>query len=594
MTDAVVNILLLEDEPAHAEAIRRALEASDLKAVLHVAGTLREYREAVAARPPDIALLDLVLPDGRALDVLTSLPHGRPFPILIITSYGNEQTAVEAMKAGALDYIVKSPEAFATMPHAVERALREWNALQERKRAEEARRESEERFRILFESSHDAIMTLEPPSWNFTSGNPAALAMFRAKNVQEFISFGLGILSPERQPDGGASADKAQKMIEAAMRDGSRLFEWTHARTDGTEFPATVLLTRMEQDGKVFLQATVRDITEQKREDEALRESEERFRFIFDSAIDGMLLVSLENQKINSANRSMSQMLGYSLEELKKLGTADIHPKEELPYVKEQIDIQSKDGLAPARDLPMRRKDGSVFYANVRGAQIILSGKKYLMGVFRDITERKQAEERLHETLQRLRLAITSTVRVIGMMVEARDPYTAGHQQKTTILAEAIAVELGLSPERIEGLRMAGQVHDVGKISVPAELLSKPTRLTPGEFKLVKTHAQKGYEILKDVEFPWPLAEIVYQHHERRDGSGYPRGLKGDEILMEARILAVSDTMEAMSSNRPYRPAPGLGVALEEIDKNKGVLFDPDVAAACLKLFKEKGFRFED
>ncbi|MCX6568099.1 MAG: PAS domain S-box protein [Candidatus Aminicenantes bacterium] len=264
----------------------------------------------------------------------------------------------------------------------------------DQKRAAEARRESEDRFRILFESSRDAIMILEPPAWNFTSGNPAALAMFGAKNVQEFISFGPGKLSPERQPDGRASAEKAQEMIEAAMRDGSRLFEWTHARIDGTEFPATVLLTRMEQDGKVFLQATVRDITEQKRGDEALRESEERFRFIFDNAADGMLLISLENQKIAGANSSMAQMLGYSVEELKKLGPADLHPKDKLPYVKEQMEIQARDRLAPSRDLPMRRKDGSVFYVNVRGAQIILSGKKYLMGVFRDITEIKQSEAR--------------------------------------------------------------------------------------------------------------------------------------------------------------------------------------------------------
>jgi PAS domain S-box-containing protein/putative nucleotidyltransferase with HDIG domain len=213
-------------------------------------------------------------------------------------------------------------------------------------------------------------------------------------------------------------------------------------------------------------------------------------------------------------------------------------------------------------------------------------------GISRDITARKTAEERLNETLQHLRAAMASTIRVLGLTVEARDPYTAGHQQRTTILAEAIAREMGLPPERIEGLHLAGLTHDVGKISIPAEILSKPTTLTATEYKLVKTHAQKGYEILKDVAFPWPLAEIVYQHHERMDGSGYPRGLKGEEILLEARILSLADTVEAMVSHRPYRPAQGPQLALAEIEKNKGILYDAVVAETCLKLFREKRFSF--
>ena len=276
----------------------------------------------------------------------------------------------------------------------------------ERKRAEEELREAEKHFRILFESSGDAIMILEPPDWNFTSGNPATLALFGAKNLQEFIAYGPGRLSPMRQPDGRASAEKAKEMIETAMREGSHFFDWTHMRIAGEEFPATVLLTRMEHAGKMFLQATVRDISEQKRAEETLRESEEKFRFIFDNAVDGMLLISLENQKIHSANTSMSQMLGYnSVEELKKLGAADIHPKQAVKevetYLKEQIEIQPSDALAPAKDLPMRRKDGSVFYANVSGAQIVLSGKKYSIGVFRDITDRRNVEEERISTLHR-------------------------------------------------------------------------------------------------------------------------------------------------------------------------------------------------
>jgi HD-GYP domain-containing protein (c-di-GMP phosphodiesterase class II) len=219
-------------------------------------------------------------------------------------------------------------------------------------------------------------------------------------------------------------------------------------------------------------------------------------------------------------------------------------------------------------------------------------GPTGMFASFQDITERKRAEERLNETLQHLRVAMASTIQVMGLTVEARDPYTAGHQQRTTVLAEAIGREMGLPPEKIEGLHMAGLVHDAGKISIPAEILSKPTKLTPGEYALVKMHAQRGYEILKDVVFPWPIAEIVRQHHERMDGSGYPRGLKAEEILMEARILSVSDTVEAMVSDRPYRPAQGVQMALAEVEKNKGLAYDAVVVETCLKLFREKGFSF--
>jgi len=178
--------------------------------------------------------------------------------------------------------------------------------------------------------------------------------------------------------------------------------------------------------------------------------------------------------------------------------------------------------------------------------------------------------------------------------VEARDPYTAGHQTRSADLARAIATEMGLPSEKIEGIRVAGSIHDIGKLSIPAEILSKPTKLSELEFSLIKEHARRGFEILKDVESPWPLAEIVDQHHERMDGSGYPRNLKGDAILIEARIIAVADVVESMASHRPYRPALGLDAALEELEKNRGTLYDEAVVDACLRLFREKGYRFAE
>jgi HD-GYP domain-containing protein (c-di-GMP phosphodiesterase class II) len=174
-----------------------------------------------------------------------------------------------------------------------------------------------------------------------------------------------------------------------------------------------------------------------------------------------------------------------------------------------------------------------------------------------------------------------------------RDPYTAGHQIRSADLARAIAKEMELPQDKIDGIRLAGSIHDIGKLSIPAEILSKPSKLTNLEISLIKEHSLIGYEMLKNVESPWPLAQIVYQHHERMDGSGYPQGLKGDEILMEARIMAVADVVESMASHRPYRPALGIEAALKEIEKNKGILYDADVVNACLRLFREKSYQLK-
>lgn len=198
----------------------------------------------------------------------------------------------------------------------------------------------------------------------------------------------------------------------------------------------------------------------------------------------------------------------------------------------------------------------------------------------------------LRESEKKLRLSLLESIAALAATVEMRDPYTAGHQRRVAQLAIAIARELKLPDEEVEGIHLASVVHDVGKIRVPAEILSKPGRLTDLEFKLIKEHPQNGHELLRSIDFPWPIAEIVWQHHERLDGSGYPRALKGDEILLDARIISVADVVESMVSHRPYRPALGLDAALEEVTLNKGRIFDATVVDACIRLFREQGFSF--
>ena len=212
---------------------------------------------------------------------------------------------------------------------------------------------------------------------------------------------------------------------------------------------------------------------------------------------------------------------------------------------------------------------------------------------FTDVTSRKKTEEELKKSFEQQKIAMEGTVRAIAYTVETRDPYTAGHQRRVTKLACAIGEEMKLSRDQIEGLRMSGELHDIGKIHVPAEILSKPGQISEAEYTIIKTHSQVGHDILKTIEFPWPVAKIVLQHHERIDGSGYPQGLKAKNILLEAKILAVADVIEAMATHRPYRPALSIEEALKEISKNKGKLYDSEVAESCLKVFKEKKFKLE-
>lgn len=208
--------------------------------------------------------------------------------------------------------------------------------------------------------------------------------------------------------------------------------------------------------------------------------------------------------------------------------------------------------------------------------------------------ERNQAMKDLERSLDIVKKTMDGIVHAMALTVEMRDPYTAGHQTAVAGLGSAIATDMGLSRDQIEGIRMTGLIHDIGKISVPVSILSKPGPLSEAEFNVIKEHPRVGYDILKGIEFPWPIAKIVFQHHERINGSGYPMGLSGEEILLEARILAVADVAEAMASHRPYRPGLGIEKALEELSVKKNVLYDPSVVEACVTLFVDKDFTFKE
>ena len=248
--------------------------------------------------------------------------------------------------------------------------------------------------------------------------------------------------------------------------------------------------------------------------------------------------------------------------------------------------------------LPMggTRKDGRRIIISYSSAPVFDSRNRIVatMAVIYDISEKTKLETDLKESLEKTNRILDETVHSLSSAVEKRDPYTAGHQQRVAQLACALAEELGgIALERLNGIWTGAILHDIGKIYVPAEILTRPGYLSGAEFELIKSHAEVGYEIVKDIEFQWPIPLIVRQHHERLDGSGYPAGLKGEEILFEAHILAVADVVEAMSSHRPYRPGKGVESALDEVRNGSGTAYDSSVVDACLKLFRN-GFQFSE
>lgn len=335
---------------------------------------------------------------------------------------------------------------------------------------------------------------------------------------------------------------------------------------------------------------TIQRAVERKAAEQALRESEEQYRQLVENASDIIFASDLEGH-FTSSNPAASRVYGYTLEEILHLNVAGIVDPEYLPLLRRKIRPKSQSAHhTEPYELLTNSKDGSPVWVEVSTRLVLRDGQPAgVEGIARDVTARKQAEDELQRSLERLQRTLEQTVYSLAAAVETRDPYTAGHQRRVADLASAVAMELGLSEHQTRGVHMAGLIHDVGKIHIPAEILSKPTRLTEVEWSLVKTHPQVGHDILKSIEFPWPVAQIVLQHHERIDGSGYPVGLSGEDILREARILAVADVVEAMVSHRPYRPARTLEEALQEIEENRGTLYEAHSVDACLRVIAKKG-----
>ena len=466
MKDIKLKLLILEDNPIDAELMVRGLEKEGFVLEWKRVETEKAFIEALAEKP-DIILSDYKLP---AFDDMAAIKLQRQIapeiPLILVSGTIGEDLAVECLKAGATDYVHKSR--LSRLNLVVKRALKEAGAYRERKKAEDALKVSEKKYRTLFESSRDAIMMLAPPNWVFTAGNRATIEMFKAKNEKEFTSKGPWEISPEYQPDGQLSSEKAGKMINKAMKNGSHFFEWTHTRFNGDDFPATVLLTRIELKGKKLLQATVRDFTERKKAEEdlqrhrdhlqelvkertsELRESEEKYKGFFKISKDSTFITSKEGRLIDF-NDVFSELLGYETrEELQKISIPEHYenPKEREKYAREI----TKHGFVIEYPVNLKKKDGSIINTLITAVPVKDKTGKItgFQGTIRDITEKKKMEEELLSSNANLKSMIENTDDYLLISDEKGYPIIF-NKSYARIMKEILGIEMkpGIKPHKL-------------------------------------------------------------------------------------------------------------------------------------------------
>jgi PAS domain S-box-containing protein/putative nucleotidyltransferase with HDIG domain len=497
----------------------------------------------------------------------------------------------------------------------------------ERKRAEAELRESEQRLHRIIDGSPIASFVIGRDHrvlyWNRAleelSGIRAADVIGSDGHWRAFYPINRPCLADllvdgafESIPAWYANRYSPSKLIEEAY-EAMDYFPYLGDGGKWLRFTAAVI--RDSAGNPVGAVETLEDVTERKDAEEALKESEERLQAILAGSPTPTFVID-DHHRVIGWNRALEELTGVRSDDV--AGT-ESHSKalygQDRPTVADLIVDGEADLAETVRKWYGRtlRRSKLLDEAYEATGPLAFPGKeeKWIhftsaavrdrrgnrigaVETMTDVSALKKAEEELKLTVEKLRKATAGIIRAIERVVDARDPYTAGHQHRVARLAEAIALEMGLPADMIEAIQVAASIHDLGKIYVPAEILSKPGLISDIEREIIRTHPQVGFDILETIDFPWPVAEIVLQHHERLDGSGYPRGLKGGEIRIEARIVGLADVVESMGSHRPYRPTLGMDKALAEIRKNRGVLYDPDVVDACLTLIEEKRFAFED
>ncbi len=520
-----------------------------------------------------------------------SVHHRADIPLLrqgkvygLIVLYQSDQADFDAEQLALLD----------EMSSDISFALDNLSSETRRLAAEQEAKASEHRFRELFNSS-PLPMQIHSLSTGETTAINLAHIQFLGYALEEIKSEELWL--QKAYPDPLIRQQLTENWREALRlaRTGQTVKspELTLHCKDGSTHIAVGSMTLVGDDVLVAWN----DLTEVRSNERTLRESEQRFRSMIEQTGSGVYI--RRDARYIYVNPSYCEIVGWSAEQLlgqDVLRFIDPNDTEQLERIRKAwAELHSNAEQSVSYEVAMLRSDGERIELGLHAKLLTWDdGLPATIVIVEDITERKRNEAQIATYVQQLEGSMKATLQAVSNMVELRDPYTAGHERRVGIIAEQIATRMGWSSERCEMLELVGLVHDIGKIAVPSEILSKPSRLSPMELALVKMHPQAGYDILKDVPFPVPVAEIILQHHERMDGSGYPRGLKGDEIMPEARVLAVADVLESMSAHRPYRPALGIDVALAEIEAGSGRLYDPEVVQAAVGLIREQGYKLPE
>lgn len=466
--------------------------------------------------------------------------------------------------------------------------------ISKRKLTEEALLKSEEKYRTIMENIEDGCYEVDLYG-NFTFVNNS---MSRILGYSKKELLGLNY-KKYTDKENAEKIFRSYNKIFNAKENPRRRFDWQLIAKNGDRVYIEQSITlRKDSEGKIIgFQGVVRDVTERLKAEDALHRSETKYRQLIEDAQEGIFQSTAEGRHI-TVNQAFANILGYESPEEVVKNISDIpHQLYVRPEDRAKIlQIIENEGSVKGYEAEFYRKDGRKIWVsiNMHAVRDNQGNMLYYQGINQDITDKKRIENERQDNIERLRKSLGATINAMAETVEVRDPYTAGHQRRVAHLARLIAAEMKLTPQQIDGIRMAGMIHDIGKISIPSEILAKPTRLTEIEYAIIKTHSQSGYNILKNIDFPSPVARIILEHHERINGSGYPKGLKSDQILLESQVLAVADVIEAMASYRPYRSSLGLNAALEEIEKKKGVLYNHSVVDSCLKLFQRKNFQLQD
>lgn len=581
----LLHVLIVDDSEDDAHLIIRKLRSGDYDTKWKRVDTSEAMKTALESEEWDVILCDYKMPTFSASAALKLVQKKKiDIPFIIVSGAIGEDAAVAAMKSGAHDYLMK--DNLTKLVVTVNREIREARNRREKIQTEEMLKMSRENFRHSLDDSPLGVRIV-------TAAGDLIYANREILNIYGYDSFDELKKTPREKRYTPESYAEYQVRKEKRKRGEpvASNYEISIVSKDGTIRNLEVFRKQVLWNGETQFQALYNDITKRKQAEKNMRESEERYRIVVENAHESILI--MQNMKVVFANKAAAENTGYTVKALKSGDFSKIIHPDDIEMVRDYHMKRMKGEEVPSfYTFRIISRDGTIRWAELNTTLVQWEKKPATLNFLKDVTERKLLDEERSEGYKRTRETLDATVNSIAMIVETRDPYTTGHQMRVSHLARDIATEMGLSTDQKEFITTAAIIHDIGKLSIPSEILSKPTKLTDLEFELIKTHSQSGYNILKDIKFPWPVATVILQHHERMNGTGYPQNLKGEEILLEAKIVAVADVVEAISSHRPYRPTLGINFALNEISKNRGTLYDEQVVDACLGLFKNEEYTF--